>query len=133
MALMSRIGDCPKNLLANCFCNFGKKKFKGDCCSKYSKNNKFNTDCKLQQTFADFSRPSFVFSLSLSARMPRSLSYSCYFCDMCYSVFLDSKKNSSEGWLIPLVRFLRNLRLSRGPSWPFLCYSCYSCHVCMLY
>ena len=28
MALMSRIGDCQKNLLANCFCNFGKKNLK---------------------------------------------------------------------------------------------------------
>ena len=92
MALMSRIEDCQKNLLTNCL-QFCQKKIKGNCCSKYSKNNKFNKDCKLQQKFADFSRPFFVFSISLSGRMPRSLSYSCYFCDTCYSVFLDSKKN----------------------------------------
>ena len=37
------------------------------------------------------------------------------------------------------MRFLRNLRTSRSPSWPFLflsvefceiCYSCYFCHIC---
>ena len=37
------------------------------------------------------------------------------------------------------MRFLRNLRASRSPSWPFLfvkvefwkiCYSCYFCHIC---
>ena len=105
MALMSRIGDCQKNLLANCFCNFGKKNLKETAVANIAKitNSTRIANCSktlLFAKFADFSRPSFVFSLSLSARMPR-YDYSCYFCDMCYSVFLDSKKISSEGWLIP--------------------------------
>ena len=56
-SLMSRIEYCRKNFVANCFGNFGKKK---ECLlnelymsemyrknRKYSKNNKFNKDCKL--------------------------------------------------------------------------------------
>ena len=50
--MSARIEYCRKNLVANCFGNFGKKKlnelsemYRRN--GKYSKNNKFNKDCKL--------------------------------------------------------------------------------------
>ena len=59
---------------------------------------------------------------------------SSYFCHICCSIFSHRKKNSCY-----FCGFLRNLRTSWSPSWPFLflsvefceiCYSCYFCHIC---
>ena len=59
---------------------------------------------------------------------------SSYFCHICCSIFSHRKKNSCY-----FCGFLRNLRTSCSPSWPFLflsvefceiCYSCYFCHIC---
>ena len=59
---------------------------------------------------------------------------SSYFCHICCSIFSHRKKNSCY-----FCGFLRNLRPSWSPSWPFLflsvefceiCYSCYFCHIC---
>ena len=46
------------------------------------------------------------------------------FCDICCSVFLGRKKKS-----LLLLRFLRNLRTSQSPSWPFLFLSLEFCQI----
>ena len=54
----------------------------------------------------------------------------CDFCDICHGCFQHPTK------ILVTLRFLRDLRTFRGPSWlPFslsleFCYICYSCDIC---
>ena len=73
--------------------------------------------------FADFSKPFLAAFLFLSLEFCQ-IWKSCYFCDICCSVFLGRKKKS-----LLLLRFLRNLRTSQSPSWPFLFLSLEFCQI----
>ena len=81
--------------------------------------------------FADISKPFLTFSLSKC-----SISLNLLF--LLFLLHLFSAQSFHLARKIPVLRFLRNLRTSRSPSWPFLFvkvefwkifYSCYFCHI----
>ena len=81
--------------------------------------------------FADISKPFLTFPLSKCSIL-LNLLFLLFLLHLLLNLFT-YKKNSRYFW-----DFLRNLRTSRSPSWPFLfvkvefwkiCYSCYFCHI----
>ena len=82
--------------------------------------------------FCHISRRSLPFSLS-KGRFLWNLLFLLFLPYLLLNLFTQHEK------FLLLLRFFRNLRTSRSPSWPFLflniefceiCCSCYFCHIC---
>ena len=80
-------------------------------------------------TFGDFSRPFLAFFL-LSLELCE-IYYSWYFCDICYSVFLGSKKNPCYFWdICGLFEALLGLFFFLSLEFGYFYYSFYFCDIC---